>query len=238
LALIFLILMSSLIVLVTATAISTAEDGSESTALTLEYEYPAVDVNGIVTSRTLTHPDHRLLGTTHTDSFNPREGWRKAWSFYLYGPLEVDYDMRGELKAYLYLYASNVSEVEIRLEILDVDGTGKAKHVDSERFDDVELDDSLPSSPVELSFDLTKSYKFKEGHSILFEIWIKIQGRDRIQDLTVYLAYDSSSAHSRIEFPGIVMPESLLSFMLIAPLLPLMVRKFRRWRKDEKGGIR
>jgi hypothetical protein len=131
-----------------------------------------------------------------------------------------------------------VSEVEIRLEILDVDGTGKAKHVDSERFDDVELDDSLPNCPVELSFDLTKSYEFDVGHSILFEIWIKIQGRDRIQDLTVYLAYDSISTHSRIEFPGIVMPESLLSFMLIAPLVPLMVRKFRRWRKDEKGGIR
>jgi len=239
LALIFLILMSSLIVLVAATAISTPEDGSESTALTFEYKSTPVDVNGILTNRMLTHPNHTSLVTTHTtDSFNPRKGWRKAWDFYLYGPLDVDYDMRGKLKAYLYLYASNVSEVEIRLEILDVDGTGKAKHVDSERFDDVELNDSLPSSPVELSFDLTKSYKFKEGHSILFEIWIKIQGRDRIQDLTVYLAYDSSSANSRIEFPGIVMPESLLSFMLIAPLVPLMVRKFRRWKKDEKGGIR
>jgi cellulose synthase/poly-beta-1,6-N-acetylglucosamine synthase-like glycosyltransferase len=235
---IFLVLMSSLIVLVTATAITTPEDGSESTALTLEYESPAVDVNGIITNRILTHPNSTSPGTTHTDSFNPREGWRKAWGFYLHGPLEVDYDMRGELKAHLYLYASNVSEVEIRLEILDVDGTGKAKHVDSERFDDVELEDSLPSGPVELSFDLTKSYEFEEGHSILVEIWIKMQGQDRIQGLTVYLAYDSYSAHSRIEFPGVVMPESLLSFVLIAPLVPLMVRKFRRWRRVEKRGIR
>jgi cellulose synthase/poly-beta-1,6-N-acetylglucosamine synthase-like glycosyltransferase len=235
---IFLVLMSSLIVLVTATAISTPEDGSEITALTLEYESPAVDVNGIITNRILTHPNYTSPGTMHTDSFDPQKEWRKAWGFHLYGPLEVDYDMRGELKVYLYLYASSVSEVELRLEILDVDGTGKVKHVDSERFDDVELDDSLPSSPVELSLDLMKSFEFEEGHSILVEIWIKIKGQDRIQGLTVYMAYDSCSAHSRIEFPGVVMPESLLSFMLVAPLVPLMVRKFRRWRRVEKGGIR
>ena len=236
-ALILIVLMSSLIVLVTATAISTPGDGSVSTALTLEHVSTAVDVNGFITNRVLTHPDHTSLGATHTDSFTPQEGWRKAWGFYLHGPLEEDYDMRGWVKAYLYLYASNVSQVEIRLKILDVDVNGRAKHVHSESFDATELGDGVPSSPVELSFHLLKGYEFEVGHSILVEIWMKIKGRDRIQGLTVYVAYDSSSAHSRIEFPGIVMPESLLPLVLVAPLVSLMVRRYRMWRKVEKGEI-
>ncbi len=238
LALIFLILMSSIIAWVTAAAIMTPEDGGESTALSLEYVSTPVDVNGIATQRILTHPNCTSLGTTHTDSFIPQNGWRMAWGFYLYGPLEEDYKMRGAINALLYLFASDECYVEVRLEILDVDESGKAKKVAYERFDDVELDDSLPISPVELSIEMKKARKFEEGHNILVEIWFKTKGKDEVENITVYLAYDSISAHSRIEFPGIVMPESLLPFVLIAPLIPLIASKARKRRKLENGGIR
>jgi hypothetical protein len=237
LALIFLILMSSIIAWVAAAAIMTPEDGGESIALSLEYLSTPVDVNGITTHRILTHPNFTSLGTTHTDSFVPQNGWRIAWGFYLYGPLEEDYRMRGVLNAILYLYASDECDVEIRLEILDVDESGKAKKVASERFDDVELDDSLPSSPVELSIEMKKSRKFEEGHSILVEILFKTKGKDEVDGSTVFLAYDSISAHSRIEFPGIVMPESLLPLVLIVPLIPLVASKARKRRNLEYGGI-
>ncbi|UCH57348.1 MAG: glycosyltransferase, partial [Candidatus Bathyarchaeota archaeon] len=184
---IFLVLMSSLIAWVTAAAISTPDGCNISTALTLEYHDPAVNINGINTNRILTHPDFTSLGVTHIDSFDPHEGWRNAWGFYLYGPLEADYQLRGELRVYLHMYAEALCMVDIRLKIFDIDENGRAKHLVSRRFDQIELTEDLPDNPVELALVPKKSTNFDEGLSILLEIWLKIRGSDKYEDLTVFL---------------------------------------------------
>ena len=74
---------------------------------------------------------------------------------------------------------------------------------------------------------------FRTGHSVVVEIWVTGEGGEKY-----YLDYDSLSKESVVEFPGIVMPEYLLPFMLIAPLIPLFVLKARKWGKSHPGGIR
>jgi len=232
-ALLFLVLMSSIIVWVTVAAMSapTAEV-MESTPLSFEYVDPAVTVNGVETNRILTHPDYTELdpGTAHTDDFTTsNKKWSLAWSFYLYGPLEEDYEMRGKLACKLYLYASRECEVDVKLRILDLDEKGKAHTKVSKRFKEVELGDSSPDEPVSLEINVNKKKKFKEGHTILVEIWLR---SDSNTETTYYLDYDSDETPSQIEFPGIVMPEQLLPLFLVAPLIPVAVLKVRNRREE------
>jgi hypothetical protein len=225
--LVLIIIMSSLIILVTATAISTPEEIHYSTALSFEYLNSPVNINLINTNRVLTHPDYTCLGKLHTDSFSIQNEWKKAWGFYLNGPLVEIFNMRGEIKAILFLYANTNFIADIRFVLLDVDQNGGAIEVTSTRLNDINLDCNLSKSPVNISLEIEKSMKFAEGHSICAEIWIKSENSCD-QDTTVYFAYDSYIARSRIELPGIVMPESLLSFLFIAPIIPFIIKKTRR----------
>jgi len=226
-----LILMSSIIAWVTVAAMSApAGEVQKTTDLTFEYIEPAVVVNSIQTNHILTHPDYVKLGKTHTDSYTTSNaGWNLAWSFYLYGPLEQDYTMNGRLVFPLYLYANRECEVNIWFKIRDVDESGTTTYADNIKFWKEDLGMSSPHKPIVLESDPVKSKTFKEGHSILIEIRLK---SDSKTETTYYFDYDSDKKYSRIEFPGIVVPESVLYLILFAPLIPIAVLKMKNRREN------
>jgi len=229
-ALIFLILMSSIIVWVTAAAMSIPVRGVESTALSFEYVDTTVTVNTISTNRMLTHPDYTDLGETpHTDSYTiSSPGWRLAWSFYLHGPLEQDYTMNGRLVFILHLRSDDEAEVDIRIKVREVDEKGKIKGAVNDEFKGVELEEE-PEDPVILEGRPVRSKKYSSGSSILVEIYFKGTPKEEIN---CYFDYDSEEEPSRIEFPGVVMPESLIPIILGAPIIPVVVLRMR----GRKGG--
>ncbi|MCW3992173.1 MAG: glycosyltransferase [Candidatus Bathyarchaeota archaeon] len=233
-ALIFLILMSSIIAWVTAAAISMPKGGAEDeTVLTFEYVDPAVDVNGIETNRILTHPDFKDLGKKpHIDRYTTSSsGFEHAWSFYLHGPLEEDYRMEGRFVFILYLRAKRAREVDIWFKIRDVDENGIIKNAANIKFWDVKLDKKKDKKPIALESDPVKSITFEEGHSILVEIRLK---SDSKKDVTYYFSYDSKKRWSRIEFPGMVVPERALVLVFVAPLIPVAMLKMKKRDRDVK----
>ena len=224
-ALVFLTLMSSLVVWVTASAISAPAGGGQNTSLSFEYIEPAVFVNTVQTNRILTHPDYTNLGEHyHTDFFAVSDvEWRKAWSFYLHGPLERDYMMSGKPVFVLHLRTDDEVTVDIKIKIREVSENGITKDMVNNQFKDVELEDSS-KEPIILEGGSVKSKKFLAGSSILVEFWFK---HDSDTGITCYLDYDSKNSHSRIDFPGMVMPESLLFYIILAPAIPCTILKLR-----------
>lgn len=190
-----------------------ATGDTDPSRLSFEYVDSQVVVNTISTNRILTLPEFTDLGTTHTDSYTTSsESYEHAWSFYLYGPLGQDYEMKGDLAFVLYLYASRECEVDIKFRIVAVKENGHIDHKVSKEFKEVELDTSSPSEPLELETD-TKKEKFKEGQSLLVEIWFKSDSSTRT---TYYFQYDSTGKHSYIDLPGIVVSENLTHLFFIA----------------------
>lgn len=228
-ALIFLIPLSSLIVWVTVAAIAVPEYDKgleEKTALSFDHLDEAIKVNGIVTSRVLTHPDYSELDEAHVDSYYASsDGWKHAWSFYLYGPLEQQYNLNGKMAFVLYMYADMRCEVDVLFKIMDVDQDGKIKHKTNVMYRKLELDSSPPNLPLELKSKPIGSKNFKSGHTILVDLYLKRCGKE---DVTYYLDYGSEERNSRIEFPGLVMPESVLSLIAVAPLIPIAIRVLRK----------
>jgi len=241
-ALIFLILMSSIIAWVTVAAMSMPDDEEEEMMTLLTFEHvDTVEINGIETERILTHPDFMELGQTHTDTYTTsNRGWKLAWSFYLHGPLVEDYRMEGRLKFLLHLRADRECEVDIWFKIRDVDEHGVIRNAANIKFRDVELDteesdeeeDGEDDYLIPLESDPVKSITFKEGHSILVEIRIKSHSKEK--ETTYFLSYDSEDAWSRIEFPGIVVPEKVLPLILVAPLIPVAMLKMKKRDRDAK----
>ena len=92
-----------------------------STALSLERTSQPVDVLGVLTETILTHPEHTTLESVIVGSHSPgSRRWMRAWAFYLHGPLEVDYRLKGELRAQLFLFASEPMEADIELKVYRV----------------------------------------------------------------------------------------------------------------------
>lgn len=231
-AFILLILMTSIIAWVTAAAMSKSDSGVISTALSLESIDPAALVNGIETNRILTHPDYTSLGLLYTDDIEIKNsGWHKAWGFYLYGPLDSDYDMKGRIDVNLHLYADTDCCAKIRIRIIDVDEDGRLKTRISETFE-VELINESPIQPVLFKIENSKIKKFEARHSILVEIWLKNDDSD-CDVVTYYLDYNSSIKHSRIEFPGMVMPENLTHLIVITPIITIIIHKIKRGLKED-----
>ena len=227
-ALLFLLLMSSLIVWVTAAAMSVPVDDSPTTSLSMEYVTSSVTINGRQTNMILTHPDFTALGTTRTDSYTlSGTDWQKGWLFYLYGPLEEDYQMKGSLDLHLFLYSDAERVVDMKVLVTDLDENGETDSKFSYQFKDVEVDDESPDEALTLPAEVIKSIKFREGHSIIVEILFK--GED---GWTFYLDYDSTEKHTKVDFPGMVMPESILSLLIFAPVIPAIVMKLRGRKED------
>ena len=229
-ALIFLILMSTLIVWVNAAALSVPVEDAPTTALSLEYVDTAVDVNGYTTNRILTHPDYTSLGPLHTDEFTvPEHSSKNALSFYLHGPLEEDYKLSGRLDIYLVLYAESEGIAKVNIKIIEVKSDGKIKMKMTKLFNDVELGNESPTDPIILVIDNPKNHVYEAGSSILLEIWVS--NNEGVNSRTYYLDYDATSKNSRVVFPGMVMPESIIPVLLTAPMIPIAVLKLRRRRK-------
>jgi len=139
--------------------------------------------------------------------------------------------MNGRLVFILPLRADEDAEVDIRMKVREIDENGITKGMLNEEWKDVKLEKE-PESPVVLEGKPTHSKKYSAGSSILIEIWFKGDVKDEI---TCYFDYDSEEKHSRVEFPGIVMPESLLPLMLVAPVIPVAILKMKE-RKEGKDG--
>ena len=225
-ALIFLILMSSLIISIAVAATSMPEgEFGDKTALSFEYREDAFVVNDIETNQILTHLDYTKLRRTRTDSYaTSNAGWNLAWSFYLYSPLEQDYTIKGRLLFVLYLYAGRECKVGIWFKIREVDEYGRITNAANIRFRDVDLTTSPPSAPTLLESDAVKSITFEEGNTILVEIRLK---SDNEEETTYFFEYDSNEKNSRIEFPGVVVPENVLPLIFIAPFIPIAVFKMK-----------
>lgn len=228
-----LLIMTSVLILINASALSLPDSPPPSTALSLEHTQP-VDVFGVLTETILTHPDYTILGSVIVGSHSPgSRRWMRAWAFYLHGPLEADYRFKGEMMAKLFLYANEPIEVDVELKLYRVRNNGGAKKVASSRFRRVHLMEGIPTSPLEFKVVPRKPVLMKDGDTIRIEFWFKLRESD--SETTVYLAYDSEEAHSRVEFPGIVMPEALLPLLLVAPLLPGLMKILNNSLRTSRG---
>ena len=220
-----LMIMTSTLILINASALSMPDSPPPSTALSLEQTSQPVEVLGVLTETILTHPEHTTLGSVIVGSHSPgSKRWMRAWAFYLHGPLKVDYRLKGELRAQLFLFASEPMEADIELKVYRVQEKRGAKKIGTCRVRGVLLLEGIPRKPLEFKVAPRKPALIEEGDTILVELWFKLGKSD--SESTVYLAYDSEEAHSRIDFPGIVVPEALLPLLLVAPLLPELMKTF------------
>jgi hypothetical protein len=231
-----LVIMTSTLILINASALSMPDSPPPCTALSLEQTSQPVEVLGVLTETILTHPEHTTLGSVIVGSHSPgSKRWMRAWAFYLHGPLEVDYRLKGELRAQLFLFASEPMEADIELKVYRVHEKRGAKKVGTSRFRGVPLLEGIPRKPLEFKVAPRKAALIEEGDTILVELWFKL--RESESESTVYLAYDSEEAHSRIDFPGIVMPEALFPLLLVAPLLPGLMKVFGSRQTRSLGSI-
>ncbi len=98
----------------------------------------------------------------------------RAWAFYLHGPIEADYRLRGELVARLFLFAGEPLEADIELKVYRVHENRGLKKIASSRFRRVPLMEGLPSKPLEFNVVPRKPVLIKEGDTILVELWFKL----------------------------------------------------------------
>ena len=217
-----ILIMTSVLLLINASALSMPDSPPPGTSLSLEHTEP-VEVLGVITETILTHPDYSTLGSVIVGSHSPNSRkWMRAWAFYLHGPLEADYRLKGELIASLFLYATEPMDVDLELKLYKVKKNGGVRKVASSRFRKVQLTDGIPDMPLEFKIVSRKPALIEAGETIFVELWSKLGESNK--ESTVYLAYDSEDAHSRVEFPGIVMPEALLPFILVVTLLPELMK--------------
>lgn len=228
--------LATMVIILTMTALSgiavlSAKELSygNPTTLSFEYEVSPVTVCSVTTKRIMTHPNSTDLVSTHTDNHTTSsKKFELAWSFYLYGPLEQDYEMKGSLEFGLYLYASEERMVDIKLKIRDVNEEGKAHTEADKDFHDVELNASSPSDPITLEFNVSHKKEFKKDHTILVEIWLRSD-----DDETYYFNYDSEVKHSYLDLPGIVISENVIRLTYLALVIPLFTRGMRRRKRHE-----
>ncbi|MHA1287691.1 MAG: glycosyltransferase [Candidatus Thorarchaeota archaeon] len=225
-ALAILVLMSSVIVWMSSSALSIHDVSGISTALTLERASTPLTVNGFSTQNILTHPDYMNLGVTATDSVTVQNGgWMNAWSFTLYGPLQEDYTMRGPLRLTLFIESSVNCTAKFKVSLYELDESGRLKHKSTKQFNDIVVSTD-PSGPIILDYYLSGNKRFDENSTIHVKISLKnSQTATRCNEVTYGLNYDSLDCHSRIEFPGIVMPENLLPAGLLGIVLVYAYRR-------------
>jgi len=225
-ALALLVLMSSVIVWISSSALSIYDVPGISTALTIEKPSTPVIVNGFTVSNILTHPDYTEFGTIATDRITVQSGkWSEAWSFTLWGPLELDYTMRGPIRLTLFITSSVDCTTKFKVSIYELEDSGKLKHKSTKQFNDVDISTG-PSGPIILNHYLSGNKQFDVNSSIHVLISLKNgQTVTRCDEILYELKFDNESNHSRIEFPGIVMPENMISAGLLGVVL---VYTFRR----------
>ena len=208
---------------------TTVEAKSGPSVLTFEHTDIPVTVNGISTNHYLTAPGYTDLDATGgiSDCVVTGSSWDVGWNFYLYGALDSRYTLSGKLEYHMYISTDQTEDVETRLrfDIYDVDESGSSTliHTDTSKTIKVKSKDSLHV----FKGDSISSYTFQAGHTIRLRVSIFTT-----VNCTLQFSYDSADNHSFIEFPGIIVPESILPMIIVAPFIPVL----SAWIKKKKSG--
>ena len=139
-------------------------------------------------------------------------------------PLEEDFKLEGRSLTILELSAKEELQVDVEARLLEVDERGGIELIASAKVRDIELSDE----PLKLSIatEPVSSRRIESGHILLVEIWLR--GETGIYHL------HCGCEGTRVEFPGIIVPEKTLPLLSLAPLIPVAVlRVKRRKSKDE-----
>jgi len=191
--------------------------------LRLWYSEAPTKICNITTSSLLIMQEIPLGNEVKRDVWEvSNEGCERVWNFYLYKTFEKPYTLNGRVVYTLYLYANKTCEVDIGVGIYDVDEHGNSRCIDADCLSRIGLKDHSSEEPVTLVTKAFKPYTFEAGHTLKAGLWIK--GFEKKP--TIYcLEYAYWARDSRIEFPGIVLPEGLLPILPLAPFIPALIQR-------------
>ena len=198
---------------------TTVEAKSGPSALTFEYSDSPLTVNGISTNHYMTAPGYTDLSATgsRSDCVEAGSSWNIGWNFYLHGPLDLSYTLSGKLEYNVFVSTNQTQDVETKLkfDIYDVDESGSSTliHTDTSKTIKVKPKDSLHV----FKGDAVPSYTFQAGHTMRVRVSILAT-----VDCTLQFSYDGADKHSLIEFPGIIVSESILPMVFFAPFVPIL----------------
>jgi len=216
-SIIFLVLLSSLIAWITISVRAQSGGEAQHTALVVIRSEPT-SVNGVDSILLLTRLGEAAPMRGEAEFRYSGDGWERAWRLLLERPLEEDFKLEGRSLIHLELSADANRQANIEVRILEVDEEGRVKPIASARRVDVEL--STHPLRVSLATDPVSARRIERGHTLLVEIWL------RGESGVYHLHYGSEG--TRVEFPGIIVPEKSLPLLPIAPLIPVAVLKMRR----------
>jgi len=223
-SIIFLILLSSLIAWITISVRAQGEEVTQHTALIVEMNEESISINGITSRLLLTRQGESDLRVGRAEYRYSGHGWERAWRLLLEKPLEEDFKLEGRSLTILELSAKEELQVDVEVRLLEVDERGGIELITSAKVRDIELSDE----PLKLSIatEPVSSRRIESGHILLVEIWLR--GETGIYHL------HCGCEGTRVEFPGIIVPEKTLPLLSLAPLIPVAVlRVKRRKSKDE-----
>jgi hypothetical protein len=224
-SLIFLILLSSLIAWITISA-RAQERSVQHTALTVVVAEEPVEVNGIESCLLLTISREPAVEDDTANYTHLGGGWERAWSLLLEKPLDEDFKMEGRILLTFELSADARRRVDIEVRLLEVDEVGKVEPLTSAGVEDLELS----QEPMRLSIatEPVSSKRIERGHTLLIEVWL------RGDPATYYMRCGSEA--TRIEFPGIIVPENTLPLLSVTPLIPVAVLRVKKRKKEVRVG--
>jgi len=216
-SIIFLILLSSLIAWITISVKAQREEPIQHTALIVDVSDEPISINGVSSRLLLTRLGESSLEMGRAEYRYSGHGWERAWRLLLERPLEEDFKLEGRTLITLELSAEAELQVDVEVRLLEVDERGEMELISSARVEDIGLSNetlrlSIATSPL-------SSRLIEKGHTLLMEIWLKGEGG-------VYLLHYGYGG-TRVEFPGIIVPENMLPLLSLAPLIPVAVLRVK-----------
>ncbi|MCD6479981.1 glycosyltransferase, partial [Candidatus Bathyarchaeota archaeon] len=216
-SIIFLILLSSLIAWITISVKAQGEESIQHTALIVGMSDEPISINGVSSRLLLTRLGESSLEVGRTEYRYSGHGWERAWRLLLERPLEEDFKLEGRTLITLELSAEAELQVDMEVKLLEVDERGEMELITSARIEDI----GLSSEPLRLSIATppVSSRLIEKGHTLLVEIWLRGEGG-------IYLLHYGYEG-TRVEFPGIIVPENALPLLSLAPLIPVAVLRVK-----------
>lgn len=219
-SLIFLILLSSLILWITVSARAQEEGAAYHTSLMIEFSEVPVMVNGIESNLLLVRPEDLEGEGRRVHYIHGGGGWERAWRILLGETLKEGSKIEGRVLLKLALCADSECLVDIEVRLLEVDEDGIVEPITSAKIENIQLSSELWRGTI--ATEPLTSRRIEDGHTLLVEIWLK--GGE-----AAYYLHVGDQA-TTIEFPGIIVPENILSLLSIAPLIPIAVL----WKKRKE----
>ncbi len=214
---IFLILLSGLIAWITISVRAEEEELVQHTALMVRASEEPTSVNGVASRLLLTRLGDSALEAGEEEFRHSGTGWERAWRLLLERPLTEDFKLEGRCLITLEISAERDVKVDLEVRLLEVDEEGGISLIASTRVRDVEL--SAESIRVSTATEPLSAVKIERGHTLLIEVWMR--GSPALYHL------HHGPEGTRIEFPGIMVPENTLPLLSIAPIIPVAVLKMR-----------